>query len=143
VTLHNFIRRMPEAELHVHLEGTVHPETLLELAGTLEHLAIQGIPLEVSLTSNLRLKIYPSYAAHPLKALYAAGVPVTLNSDDPGLFNTTLVDEYVHTVEDCGLTLEQLEDVALNAVRRLTCHPDKSTLSCRLSKPPMRSCTNR
>ena len=81
------------------------------------HLVAEQTPLEVCPTSNICLGVYPSYAAHPLKALVEAGLRVTLNSDDPALFNTTLVDEYAHAVEDCGLTRAQLEDVALNAVR--------------------------
>lgn len=94
-----------------------HGVRAIEDAALVDHLVAQATPLEVNLTSNLCLGVYPSYAAHPLKALYEAGVPVTLNSDDPALFNTTLIDEYLHAVADCGLTLEQLEDVALNAVR--------------------------
>lgn len=81
------------------------------------HLVAEQTPLEVCPTSNICLGVYPSYAAHPLKALVEMGLRVTLNSDDPALFNTALVDEYAHAVEDCGLTLAQLEGVGLNAVR--------------------------
>ncbi|HLA44811.1 MAG TPA: hypothetical protein VJZ27_15310, partial [Aggregatilineales bacterium] len=65
----------------------------------------------------LCLKIFPSYAEHPLKPLIEAGCVVTINSDDPPLFNTTLTEEYQHAIDDCGLTLEQLENAALNAIR--------------------------
>ena len=75
------------------------------------------LPLEVNPTSNLCLRIYPSYQAHPLRQLLEAGVCVTINSDDPALFNTTLNDEYLHAVQDCGLSVSQLEQAALNAVR--------------------------
>ena len=88
-------------------------EDPLLLAYLVEH----QIPLEVSLTSNLCLGVAPSYAEHPLAALIGAGACVTLNSDDPAMFNTTLAAEYVHAVHDCGLTVEQLKIIALNAVR--------------------------
>ncbi|MBN1679066.1 MAG: adenosine deaminase [Anaerolineae bacterium] len=81
------------------------------------YLVEHQVPLEVNMTSNLCLGVYPSYAAHPIRHLIESGVCVTINSDDPALFNTCLADEYQHAVQDCGLTLEQLEDMALNAVR--------------------------
>ncbi len=94
-----------------------HGVRAIEDPALIQYLADNKIPLEVNPTSNLCLKIYPSYAEHPLKKLIEAGCVVTLNSDDPPLFNTTLTDEYIHAVEDMGLTLNQLETVALNAVR--------------------------
>ncbi len=83
----------------------------------LDYVVKHQIPLEVSLTSNLCLGVAPTYAAHPLAALVRAGVCVTLNTDDPAMFNTTLQAEYVHAVQDCGLTIEQLKTIGLNAVR--------------------------
>lgn len=64
------------------------------------YLAKNNVPLEVCPTSNIRTGIVPSYEAHPVKALFEAGVPITINSDDPTFFETTLTDEYanLHTV---------------------------------------------
>ncbi|HYX51182.1 MAG TPA: adenosine deaminase, partial [Ktedonobacteraceae bacterium] len=45
-----------------------------------EYLAERHIPLEICPTSNIRLGVYPELAAHPLRSLYDAGVPVTINS---------------------------------------------------------------
>lgn len=94
-----------------------HGVRAIEDPALVEYLAEHQIPLEVNLTSNLCLNVFPSYEAHSLKSLLDAGVIVTINSDDPPMFNTTINDEYLHAVMDCGLTLEQLETVALNAVR--------------------------
>lgn len=82
----------------------------------LSFLAHKRIPLEVCLTSNLRLSLIKSYRQHPLARLVEAGCLVTLNSDDPGLFHTTLNEEYAHAIENCGLTLEQLRTLTLNGV---------------------------
>jgi len=79
-------------------------------------LADHRIPLEVCPTSNVRLNVVASYEAHPLELLVESGCRVTINSDDPVLFDTTLSAEYLHAVEDCGLTLDQLETCALEAV---------------------------
>lgn len=102
-----------------------HGVRAIEDPALLEHLVAQQVPLEVNPTSNLCLGVYPSYAAHPLKRLVEAGLLVTVNSDDPALFNTALVDEYRHAVEDCGLSLDELEEVALNAVRAAYLSPDE------------------
>lgn len=94
-----------------------HGVRAVEDSELLEQLVIRRVPLEVCPTSNLRLGVYASYAEHPLKQLVEAGCVVTINTDDPQLFGTTLNAEYLHTVQDCGLSLDQLEDAALNAVR--------------------------
>lgn len=82
----------------------------------LDTLAERGIALEVCPTSNVRLGVCPSYADHPLRRLVDAGCTVTINSDDPVLFGTTLTDEYRHAVVDCGLTIAEVEQTVLNAV---------------------------
>jgi len=58
------------------------------------YLAEHGITLEVCPTSNVRTRAVPSIDEHPLPVLVAAGVPVTINSDDPPMFGTTLEEEY-------------------------------------------------
>ncbi len=59
------------------------PELVAELAA-------EGVPLEVCPSSNVRLGVVPDLASHPFDRLRAAGVTVTVNSDDPPLFATTL-----------------------------------------------------
>lgn len=82
-----------------------------------EHLVAERVVLEVSPTSNLRLGVAPSYVEHPFRALHDAGVPVTVNSDDPPMFGTTLTGEYLVLAEHQGFTLGELVDVNLRAVR--------------------------
>ena len=60
----------------------------------LRHLARRGVVCDVCPTSNLATGAVPEGAAHPVRALLAAGVPVTLSTDDPGIFGTTLRNEY-------------------------------------------------
>lgn len=76
----------------------------------------RGVPLEVSPTSNLCLGVYPTYEAHPIRRLYDAGAVVTVNSDDPPMFNTDLVTEYQVLVNRLGFGAEDLEHLLLNAV---------------------------
>jgi adenosine deaminase len=80
-------------------------------------LAERRIPIEVSPTSNVRLGAYPSYAAHPFRRLHEAGVRVTVNSDDPPLFNTTLNDEVALLHTEFAYDVAAIDEVLLDAVR--------------------------
>ena len=80
------------------------------------HLAEHGIPLEVSPTSNLRTRAVPSLDEHPLPALVAAGVTVTINSDDPPMFGTTLEQEYAVAARLLGLDAAGVAALARAAV---------------------------
>lgn len=81
-------------------------------------LAENRIPLEISPTSNLCTRAVPSIADHPLAELVAAGVPVSINSDDPSMFSTTLIDEYVLAGQMLDLDKAGLADLARAAVRQ-------------------------
>ncbi len=82
----------------------------------LEYLAGAGITLEVCPTSNVRTRSVRSLAEHPLPALVAASVPVTINSDDPPMFSTTLNNEYLIAAELLGLDKAGVADLARAAV---------------------------
>jgi adenosine deaminase/aminodeoxyfutalosine deaminase len=83
----------------------------------LDHLREQAIPLEVCPTSNVCTRSVPSLAEHPLPQLVAAGVPVTINSDDPPMFATTLNAEYAVAAELLDLDAAGVADLARAAVR--------------------------
>jgi adenosine deaminase len=101
----------------LHARRIGHGVRCLEDARLVGHLRARQIPLEVCPTSNVCLGVAPSFAAHPLPRLLAEGLYVTLNSDDPPMFNTTLTDEYRRAAEAFGFGAETLETFALNAVR--------------------------
>lgn len=94
-----------------------HGVRSIEDATLVAYLADNHIPLEVNPTSNLRLGVYPSLEEHPLRRLYDAGVFITVNSDDPPLFNTTLNDEVQLLASHMRFTLPQIDAILLNAVR--------------------------
>jgi adenosine deaminase len=78
----------------------------------MEELARRGIVLEVCPGSNVALGLYPDRASHPLHRLIDAGVRVTLNSDDPPFFHTTLGTEY----DLAGLDEKRLRDIARTTI---------------------------
>jgi adenosine deaminase/aminodeoxyfutalosine deaminase len=77
----------------------------------------EDIPLEVSITSNLKTGAVAGLAAHPLRRLLDAGVPITLNTDDPGIFETTLAREFELAREVFGMSEGEVEMVKANAER--------------------------
>ncbi len=94
-----------------------HGIRAIEDAELVQYLAANQILIEVCPKSNLCLGVYDSFDDYPLKELAAAGIPFTVSSDDPPMFNTTLTDDYLNTVQDCGLSLEQLEQSVLTGIQ--------------------------
>lgn len=90
----------------------------------LDHLASANIALEVCPTSNVCTGVVPSVRDHPLPALLAAGVPVTLATDNPAIFGTNLNDEYVLAHEALGLGRTQLVRLAATGVEAAFCEPE-------------------
>lgn len=82
----------------------------------LAYLAEHRIPLEISPTSNIATRAVRTFAEHPLRALVAAGVPVSINSDDPPMFSTTLTTEYGVAAALLDLDQAGVADLAQAAV---------------------------
>lgn len=76
-----------------------HGVRCLEDASLVQTLRERQIPLEVCPTSNVCLGVAASLAEHPLRRLMAEGLYVTINSDDPPMFNTTLTDEFLRCAD--------------------------------------------
>ena len=83
----------------------------------LEHLAESGIVLEVCPTSNVATRAVDTLDEHPLRTFVEAGVPVTINSDDPPMFGTTLNGEYAVAARLLDLDEAGVADLARAAVR--------------------------
>jgi adenosine deaminase len=81
----------------------------------LAYLRQHQIPLEVNITSNHCLHIYKRVSQHPFPHLDRMGLVVTINSDDPPLFNTDLTHEYTLLINEFGYTLEGVARIARNA----------------------------
>lgn len=78
----------------------------------LRRLAEEGVPCDVCVTSNLTLGLYPSAREHAIGTLVDAGVRVTLNADDPLLFGSGLLDEYVLVQDALGWDDERMAAIA-------------------------------
>ncbi len=94
-----------------------HGVRAVEEPELVRRLADGGIALEVCPTSNVALGVYPDYAAHPFGALRAAGVAVTLGSDDPPYFGASIGGEYGVAAEHFGLDDAALLELTRTALR--------------------------
>lgn len=86
-----------------------HGVRAIEDAGLVERLAQTGTVLEVCPGSNIALNVYPDFQAHPLRQLKEAGVRVTISSDDPPFFGTSLSREYDIAAEEMGFGREDID----------------------------------
>ncbi|HWV27921.1 MAG TPA: adenosine deaminase [Aeromicrobium sp.] len=101
---------------HLGAERIGHGIAAAQDPALMERLAREGIVLEVSPTSNVCTRSVPSLEEHPLPLLAAAGVPFTINSDDPPMFGTTLNREYQVAADLLGLDEAGVADLARAAV---------------------------
>jgi adenosine deaminase len=112
-----------------------HGVRAIEDATLMAYLRATQTPLEVSVTSNICLGVYPNYAAHSLPQLMDAGLYVTINSDDPPMFNTTLTNEFVVLAQLYGWDKAMLKQLTLNAAQAtLLPAPEKQKLVQRIEK---------
>lgn len=85
-------------------------------AELMEVLARKQIPLEINITSNIKTGCCSGFEEHPVKEYFESGLMITLNSDDPPMFGSDLLGEYVLAQERYGFTMDQMRELAANAV---------------------------
>jgi adenosine deaminase/aminodeoxyfutalosine deaminase len=130
--------------LHVHAGECVGPEsiwsalndlgaerighglTAIQDSRLVERLAETQIPVEICLTSNLRTGGIKELREHPLRKYFDAGVNVSLHTDDPALFGTSLNREYLLAHQVFGFTREELRQLAMNSFRSSFLPPDET-----------------
>jgi len=81
-----------------------------------EYLVDHRIPLEMCPVSNVRTNVIGSLREHPIRRYFRAGLVVTVNTDDPMMFQTSLSDEYRLLERECGWTRVEICRVILNAI---------------------------
>lgn len=105
-----------DARAHLRIRRFGHMVRAIEDANLMGELAaIRAVP-EVCVSSNLALKVYDSYAAHPLRQLFKAGLKVTLGSDDPSFFRTSIGREYEIAQTHFGFSDAELLQLTRNAI---------------------------
>lgn len=125
ITVHAGESNVPESPSYVRdaieklgAERIGHGVQIWKSEEMIEFVRARKIPLELCPTSNWLTNAVPSLEAHPFRLLMEKGVPVTINSDDPGVFDIDLVNEYRVLNEKHGLTageFDRINDIAASA----------------------------
>jgi adenosine deaminase len=84
-------------------------------------IAEQGIVLEVCPGSNVVLHVYDTWADHPIQTLRDAGIKVTVSTDDPPFFHTTMTDEFNNLAKTFGWGDDDFREMNLNAIDAAFC----------------------
>jgi aminodeoxyfutalosine deaminase len=109
---------------HLAAERIGHGIAAAQDPALMAELAERGITLEVCPTSNIRTRAVASLDEHPFPVLRDSGVRVTLNTDDPGMFDTDINREYAIAHEVFGLDATALAEISREAVRASFAEPD-------------------
>lgn len=94
-------------------------------ADLLRILAERQIPIEINVTSNIRTGCCPAVLDHPLREYFEGGLMVTLNSDDPPMFGSNLLGEYILIQRQFKFTLEQMREFAANSIEASFLAPER------------------
>ena len=94
-----------------------HGTSIVQDPALLDHVVEHRVPIEVCPTSNLATRAVARLEDHPVRRLYAAGAVVTVNSDDPPMFGTTLTREYRIAADLLDLDEAGVAELARAAVR--------------------------
>ena len=110
----------PEAiweALSIGSERLGHALSAIQDAELVAELRRRQIPLELNPSSNVRTGVCPSFAEHPVRRYFDEGLLITLNSDDPAFFGSSVENEYRLVSEIHGFDREQLRTIAKNSFR--------------------------
>jgi adenosine deaminase/aminodeoxyfutalosine deaminase len=101
--------------LEIGAERIGHGISSIEDPVLVRELRDRAIPLEICISSNVATGAVASLEAHPIRRLFDAGVRLTLNSDDPAMFHTTLTREYELARDHFGFSDQEIRKLAANS----------------------------
>ena len=113
------------AAINLGAERIGHALSAVDDPELLDILAVKQIPLELNVTSNLRTGCCRSMDSHPVRHYFERGLMITLNSDDPPMFGSDLLDEYETVQNAFEFTNEQMRELAANSVEASFLPPER------------------
>lgn len=111
--------------LNIGAERIGHGLSVMRDPELVEILAQKQIPIEVCISSNLRTGVCAKLSAHPVKTMFESGLMITLNTDDPEMFQTSLSHEYELARQEFGFSEDHLREVARNSFEAAFLPPTK------------------
>ena len=117
------------------VERIGHGVQAIEDLALVDEIAEAGITLECCPGSNVFLGVFPSWRDHPIEKLRERGVKVTVSTDDPPFFHTTMSAEYDHLADTFGWDDEIFDDINANALAAAFCDvATKERVAAKLKK---------
>ena len=113
------------AAINIGAERLGHVLSAQHDAELLAVLAEKQIPLELNVTSNIKTGCCAAFEDHPVRRYFESGLMVTINSDDPPMFGSNLLEEYCLVQERYEFSLEQMRELAANAVEASFLEPER------------------
>jgi aminodeoxyfutalosine deaminase len=101
--------------LNLRAERIGHGLTAQQDPDLMQELAQRQIPIEICVTSNVKTGVCPNLGDHPVRRYFDEGLMVTINTDDPAMFGTSLSQEYQLAQENFGFSDEHLRELARNS----------------------------
>ncbi len=111
--------------INIGAERIGHALSAVDDPELLDVLALKQIPLELNVTSNLRTGCCRFLQSHPVRHYFERGLMITLNSDDPPMFGSDLLDEYEMVQREFEFTNEQMRELAANSVEASFLPPER------------------
>lgn len=109
---------------YLHVDRIDHGVRAIEDAAVVRRLAKERVTLNVCPTSNVIIGLYPNLAAHPIGRLIEAGVPVTVNSDDPTAMNLTVSGEFLAVGRELEWSFDDVARATYAAIDAAFCDAD-------------------
>lgn len=106
-----------EAITQLHADRIGHGVSIGNDKELIEYFVDKQIPLEMCITSNYITNVIREKIDHPLKRYYDLGLNVTINTDDPIMFDTTMSKEIQYTIKYLGLSVKEIHHINYNSAK--------------------------
>ncbi|MEE9573458.1 MAG: adenosine deaminase [Candidatus Neomarinimicrobiota bacterium] len=110
------------------VERIGHGTSAIKDENLVEHLVSKQIPVEMCPISNVKTSSVSSLKEHPIYDFYKRGMLVSVNTDDPKMFNTTMLNEYVSLIEAFDLELSDIYKLSQNSIKSAWSSNDIKTI---------------
>jgi adenine deaminase len=116
-------------------ERIQHGVTAVSDKGLLKRLADEGVCLDLCPTSNLMLQVVPEMKDYPIRAFLDADIGISLNTDDPAMFNCTISSEFMTMLEHDLISLKELAAIQARAFENaLMADAERSTVQAKIAE---------
>ena len=126
---------------YLHSERIGHGVTAIQDEELMNNLAKTKLPIEVCVTSNVfTKKIVQKVSEHPIRTFFDKNMFVTVNTDDPVFFKTTLIEEYWKIHNECNFSMDEIKQLILNSYNALFISDKEKAAYCQQVETAWEKC---